>query len=678
MEDKGKANNSGTVITGLIIGVLGGGLFYLLIGSAHLALIIGSAVVALYFIMWHKSEEAGKKMSTLKDAASAYNRVIYDEFRELGATQEERRRNIDAMFDRNDKTMRFQWFWIHSETYYANNVQQMDQMCFKKISLTRSLASMEPREREFLRIAYHLYNEGKLTDENFCYYLFCFVHGNGKAGIAQYQYHTHPQTTAIKDGPTMLKYFTEKWLITVDAGINLLLERLEKLKLEGNVDKALKKLVNRVGRTDGWFGPEDVESGVFKEQDKFAVSLGVLDDSEIPLTYSGEGSLVTIAPPGSGKTQCFVIPNMLTWQSAAVVLDIKGEIYDATHRWRRQHVGDVYKFNPLDPGSSNNYNPLTFVRDDPDYIWEDARLLAEMMIVPSTNKTENSFWEDSARDVLTAAIAHTVFNNDENDRAMGKVLDIIYGIGWQGMIQSLQANTLVGAMKRMGHSLASMKPETLDSILKTAQTSLSAWQGERISRVTGKSDWSPQELRNGSITIYICINPNEIDAYLSVLRVFIAQHIRMLTTELPKRGATPVLFMLDELPRLKKMAPVEEALNIGRQYGIKLWLFAQSYGQLKDAYSDPDGLIGSCVVRTFMNLPPNDELTTKLSDWLGHRNDSLSTVKEKIVEAKELSGPEYSDLVLVLATGSKPVKVKKQFAFQNPELATKMNIDTKG
>jgi len=30
------------------------------------------------------------------------------------------------------------------------------------------------------------------------------------------------------------------------------------------------------------------------------------------------------------------------------------------------------------------------------------------------------------------------------------------------------------------------------------------------------------------------------------------------------------------------MPPVEEALEIGRQYGIRLWMFAQSLGQLKE------------------------------------------------------------------------------------------------
>ena len=185
----------------------------------------------------------------------------------------------------------------------------------------------------------------------------------------------------------------------------------------------------------------------------------------------------------------------------------------------------------------------------------------------------------------------------------------------------------------------------------------------------------PLDLRTGKPTIYICVNPNEIDSLLSVLRVFIAQHIRMLTSQLPPRDAAPVLFVLDELPRLKKMPPVDEALNIGRQYGIRLWLFTQSYGQLKEAYPNAEGMSGSCAVRVFMNVPLNDELAQKLSDQLGYREGPLDASRTKLLEPLELAGPGYRDLALVLATNTKPAKVRKAFAFHDPALIAKMPVE---
>ena len=59
---------------------------------------------------------------------------------------------------------------------------------------------------------------------------------------------------------------------------------------------------------------------------------------------------------------------------------------------------------PLDPATSSSYNPLSAVRSDPDYLWEDSRFLADMMLVPTAGG-KDPFWENRARDVLTAAIA---------------------------------------------------------------------------------------------------------------------------------------------------------------------------------------------------------------------------------------------------------------------------------
>lgn len=327
----------------------------------------------------------------------------------------------------------------------------------------------------------------------------------------------------------------------------------------------------------------------------------------------------------------------------------------------------MFKFSPLDPGSSHCYNPLVFIREDPDYIWEDSRFLADMMIVPSG--ASDPFWENMARDVLTAAIAYVCYNNAPELRP---IIDLLYGMEWDSMVMSLQTNLRVAAMRQTGHALSEMEKKTRDSVLKTAQSSMSAWQGERISKTTSKSDWSPLDLRNGRPTIYICINPNETDSYLSVLRVFIAQHIRMLTSTLPPREAAPVLFVLDELPRLRKMPPIDEALNIGRQYGIRLWMFTQSYGQLKEAYPNAEGMLGSCAVRTFMNVPLNDELAQKLSDQLGYRDGPLDANRVKLVEPLELAGPDYRDIALVLASNTEPAKLRKAFAWQDKALQARV------
>lgn len=627
---------------------------------AAVAIAIGGVLIVLLYL--------GKKFSgrAKANALNEARRMDVEAWEALGKTAADRAANIAKMFDAKRAIVGFGTHWEFKERIRSaeGKIEEVPGWILFRIS--RSLGAMEQREREFLRTTYRLYNAGKITMDQWRRFSFAFINGNGKASIDAFKF-SAPYGSDVKDGPSALRYFQDKTEGSVDSSVNALMRVLEEA---GDGDSTVKEAQTRMHGGGAWLAPEDVPSTPFAGAEKLAVRLGLIEGSNLELSYPGEGSLITIAPPGSGKTQCFVLPNMLSWPGAAVVLDVKGEIYAATSKWRAANVGPVFKFSPLDPANSHCYNPLEFIRKEPDFIWEDSRFLADMMIVPSGGS--DPFWENMARDVLTAAIAYVCYSSEPKDRPMSKVMDLLFGMGWDEMVMALQTNLRVSAMRQTGHGLSEMERKTRDSVLKTAQSSMSAWQGERIARATSRADWSPMDLRHGTPTIYICINPNEIDSYLSLLRVVIAQHIRMLTSVLPARDSSPVLFVLDELPRLRKMPPVDEALNIGRQYGIRLWMFAQSFGQLKEAYPNADGMLGSCAVRMFMNVPLNDELAQKLSDMLGYREGPLDASRTKLVEPLELAGPNYRDIALVLATNTKPAKVRKVFAWQAPTLKARM------
>jgi type IV secretion system protein VirD4 len=471
---------------------------------------------------------------------------------------------------------------------------------------------------------------------------------------------------------------------TVDRAVNQIQQHIASLDQQPNLHPAFRAIVDEAKSSitpsggGAWLKPSETYGTLFAPASEHVVTIGSFRDGSL-LTYSGDGSIVTIAPPGSGKTQCNVFPNLVQWRGPAIVLDISGDIYEHTAGWRAANVGPVYKFNPLHPEDSHKYNPLTFVRNEPDYIWEDSRLLAEMMIVPSG--AADPFWENEARTVLTAAIAHVCYSNEPAERPMHAVLDVLFGGDpWNDMLLGLKMAIDVRVMVQHATSLSGMNEKTLSSVLQTARSSLGAWTGERVARVTARSDWNPADLRSGANpTIYISVQPNEVEAYLSLLRVFIGQHIRVLTGgAVPARTAPPILVMLDELPRLRFMAPVDEALNIGRKYGLRLWMFAQSIGQLQNSYPNADGMLGSCAVRIFMNPSGADGLAERLSEELGYVDSLNDNSRRRMTEAAELAGPAYKDQQIVLARGTKPAVVRKDFAYAIPELKRRMNLPVGG
>lgn len=567
---------------------------------------------------------------------------------ELGTTQSERAVRIDTLFDMKDAI------------YLKIDEPRLN------CEISRQLSTMPSKEREALRAAYHLYNLGIMDDNNFFILRLSLIYGDDKAVIFKGAWQKEPDT------PSVRRAILNR-VVAVDPAVNAAFQELNQAIRKNPNHAVLQKLGAALFGTGADLTPgPPLKSAPKSEPPPASPILGL--DANAPNTcwcFDGEGSLITIAPPGSGKTQSQVFPTLLTWKGAAVVLDVKGEIYEKTSKWRRDNVGPVYKFSPLHPETSHCFNPLLMVRSDPHYLWEDSRFLADMMIVPSGAK--DPFWENRARDVLTAAIARICVNTDVALRSMEDVLDIMHGVNWKKFVSYLQARIDIRAMVRTGTSLAEMEDKMRDSVLQSAQASISAWAGERIRRTTGRSDWTPLDLRSGqNPTVYICLAPNEIGSYTSLLRVLIAQHIRGLAAELPPHGTQPILFMLDELPRLGYMQPVEEALEIGRQYGLKLWMFAQNLGQLKEAYPNADGMVGNCAVRMFMNPSTLDDTAQKLSDSIGFRESIVDGSRVKVIEPNVLAGPEFKDFVLVMAASAKPARLKKYYAYENPDLTARM------
>jgi type IV secretion system protein VirD4 len=614
------------------------------------------------------SQARKKKPLSLKEMRKLVKEANQEWLAKLGSTHAVRAARIEQIYSER------------KETVTANLLTEWERWPRQRQSdwsyvfgtASRSLATMDNREREHLRIVELLNSVTNGAEVGYCAWRFALIWGDGKAISAGSGY----RGCAEENTKDAIQAVVKSKDLMVDQVISRLNTHLAEWRtakgtseLKSVIDESFESL-SQGGA--GWLKSGKIKDTVFEQQSEHVLHIGSFDDGT-PLSFSGEGSLISIAPPGSGKTQCNVFPNLLSWKGPAVVLDISGDIYEHTSRWRAKNVGPIYKFSPLEPESSHCYNPLTFVRNQPDYIWEDSRLLAEMMIVPSNSN--DPFWENEARNALTASIAHVCYSNAPDQRPMHDVLDIMYGgEAWNNMILGLKMASDVRVMMQNANALAGINEKTLSSVLQTARSSLSAWTGERIARATKRSDWSPMDLRSGkNPTIYIYIRPNEVEAYLSLLRVFIGQHIRMLTGgAVPPRGSAPILFMLDELPRLRNMPPVDEALNIGRKYGLRLWLFAQSVGQLREAYKNADGMIGSCSVRIYMNVSGADGQSEKLSEEIGTVDSFTDRQKNRLVEAAELAGPAYRDYQIVFGLNAHPAKVRKDFAWKSEELKSRL------
>lgn len=458
---------------------------------------------------------------------------------------------------------------------------------------------------------------------------------------------------------------------TVQTGITKLLTAVAQIPEDRKGDPLVREFQARIIAGNSWSNDATLlSSPAFAEQDDTGLFIGATEAGK-RIVYKGEGSLITIAPTGSGKTQCKVLPTLLTYQGAAIVFDVKGEeCFQKTARWRAENVGPVLRFNPLDRKSAR-YNPLAVIENEPDELWEECSLIAELLIVPKSHK--EPFWEDSARELVTGIIAWIVRKMPPDQRQMSIVIDTLSRIGWEVFINDARNEREVGGLRRVGESYAEMEPKTLDGILTSAKQHLKVWQGNRTERITAACDWTPDVLRDGRTTIYLSIPLKAIRHYGPLLRVMLSQHLRGLCHgPEPQRGEKPILFMLDELPRLGLMDPVFDALATGRSYGIRLWMFAQNLSDLKECFTNPDGAVANCAVRIYMSPDPQDGTAKRVSEELGEVESIIDKSRHPMVRPEQLSGPEYADVQIMIHRNMRPAKLAKIFAWQDPDFAERM------
>ena len=443
------------------------------------------------------------------------------------------------------------------------------------------------------------------------------------------------------------------------------IKRIENLVLDADVKFSILSHISGNG-SDGYDEgmPSNNSELLSSGTTKFGLKIGNTGVNSQPIFVKSEKSLITIAGPGSGKTQCHVLPNLNSFKGAAIVLDIKGECALNSAKWRKDNIGSVILFAPAHSATSQRYNPLSFVSQDPNVVWEDSRLLAELLVVPKSQSDPT--WENQARQFLTLLIAYVVYLPDDR-RNMSSVLDLLNDMGLDKALENvlIEGAPFPSAMRRTANNFKRMKEtaeKQFSGVVSGALQHLGVWEGPLVESLTSVSDWSPLDFRNAKPpTLYLIIPPNQIETYAPLVRVIIAQHVRMLMQEEPDREAPPVLFMLDELPRLGKMEPIREALEVGRSYRLQLWMFAQFAGQLHDAYGKEiaEGMIESCGVRMYMNA--GQDTADKLSKALGTRENMLTGKTEPVVTPQALTGPEWKDDILVFATGEKPLRLKKSF-----------------
>jgi len=129
-----------------------------------------------------------------------------------------------------------------------------------------------------------------------------------------------------------------------------------------------------------WAGTDAIKSqGLLPGREASGVVIGTCDGE--PLIDTTLKPVVALGPCRSGKTTSIIVPSLLTWQHSAVVLDIGGELFNLTERWRRVGAHNVVRrVQFMDSASLDSYNFLEAIRHDTPHELSDIAALANTFV----------------------------------------------------------------------------------------------------------------------------------------------------------------------------------------------------------------------------------------------------------------------------------------------------------
>lgn len=337
---------------------------------------------------------------------------------------------------------------------------------------------------------------------------------------------------------------------------------------------------------------------------------------EAMVIEKGAGHLLTIAPTRSGKGISAIIPNLLTYKGSMLVLDIKGEnqmVSNFRRAWmsRGGENQGTYSFNPWRADApdklkgeylpANRWNPFDSIRDDPDDAWDDARSMAQLLLVYEGDN--DTFWVNTARSLLSGLIQFLHFEKPKESQTLAEVYRLI-AQDTEGFDETLaeMAASKYESVRNSANLFLRADQKVRDSIVTSLQSQMDIWGSGKLKDAMSTSDFDFKFLKDFPSTIFLTIPPDKVKESAALIRLFVGVAINTLT-RYAKNPEFPVVFMLDEFPALGRVKAIEEGIPILAGYGIKLWMFAQDLKQLSAIYGqNTDSIVANCRVKQFFGV----------------------------------------------------------------------------
>ena len=357
-------------------------------------------------------------------------------------------------------------------------------------------------------------------------------------------------------------------------------------------------------------------------RDRTGILLG--QTAEGLLIAGGPDHVMLYAPTRTGKGVGVVVPNLLTWPSSVVVLDIKRENFNATAGFRAGAGQNVRLFDPLAPdGRTARFNPLHHIdRTAPILVLDELQRIAGMLF--PTHSHGDPFWSEAARTGFIGVGAYIAATPDL-PFTLGEIYrQLTEGDPRERFPKVLEERRRIGDPIPAGAASAltdfcSSGENTFASIRQSITTRMGLWLNPLVDAATSASDFDLRDIRGGRLSLYLAASPENMDRVAPLYALLFQQLVDLNSRTLPAADTLPTLVLLDEFARLGRAPVLAHALAWVAGYGLRLLPVIQSPSQLRALYG-PDiteDILTNCGLEIVF-APKELKVAQELSERLGY------------------------------------------------------------
>lgn len=242
--------------------------------------------------------------------------------------------------------------------------------------------------------------------------------------------------------------------------------------------------------------------------------------------------------------------------------------------------------------------------------------------------------------------------------------------------------------------LANTPDKERGSILSTVMAGLSIFRNAAVRNRTSHSDFHFSDMRglrdprDGQIkpvTVYLSINMVDAEALNPITGIFIELMSSYLLANAPegvrdgqKLGPYPVLFLLDEMPKMQKLQAVIQGPDLGRGQKISYLIIGQDIHQIAEKYGqDAAATIISTTAAKIVLRQNDPDTAQRFSDMMGKKmkiktdkDGKESTSEELLYTPMDIMKlDKKKQLVIFQGYYNRPIEADHQEAWQDPRLS---------